>query len=136
MASQASRDPRDRDLSICRGVLARRVVAHHRACDIPVTTGPKTSRLVTLLDELAVILRELDQAHWADSMSESARRLRQNDFSGIHHLLSAYGGMGSFNDILPELVGELPDHRVERARQLRSQAWDLGDEIRRESEID
>ena len=44
--------------------------------------------------------------------------------------------MGSFNDILPELVGELPDHRVERARQLRSQVWDLGDQIRRESEID
>lgn len=109
---------------------------HHRACNILVTTGAKTSRLVTLLDELAVILRELDQAHWADSMSESARRLRQSDVSEIHHLLSAYGGMGSFNDILPELVGELPDHRVERARRLRSQVWDLGDQIRRESEID
>ncbi len=100
------------------------------------TMGAKTNELVALLDELAVILRELDQAHWADSMSESARRLRQSDFSGVQHLLSAYGGMGSFNDILPELVGEQPDHRVERARQLRSEAWDLGDEIRRESEID
>ncbi len=98
--------------------------------------GPKTSRLVALLDELGVVLREIDQAHWADWMSESARRLRQSDFSGINHLLSAYGGMGSFSDILPELVGEQPGHRVKRARQLRSEAWDLAEEIRHEAKVE
>jgi len=95
--------------------------------------GPKTSRLVTLLDELAGLLRELDEAHWADWMTESARRLRHGDFSGIGHLLGAYGGMGSFNDVLPELVGEGPDQRVRRARQLRSEVWELAEEIRREA---
>ena len=98
--------------------------------------GPKTSRLVALLDELGVVLRELDQSHWADWVAESARRLRQSDFSGISHLLSAYGGMGSFNDILPELVGEQPDPRIKRARRLRSEAWGLADEIRREAEVE
>ncbi len=95
--------------------------------------GPKTSRLVALLDEFGVVLRELDQAHWAGWVTESARRCRQGDFSGISHLLSAYGGMGSLNDILPELVGEQPDERVKRARQLRSEAWVLAEEIRHEA---
>ena len=98
--------------------------------------GPKTSRLVALLDEMGVVLRQLDQAHWAAWVSESARRLRQSDFSGITHLLGAYGGMGSFNDILPELVGEKPDQRVKRARQLRSEAWDLAEEIRHEADVE
>ena len=98
--------------------------------------GPKTSRLVALLDELGVVLRELDQDHWADWVCESARRLSQSDFSGIKHLQGAYGGMGSFNDVLPELVGEQPDQRVKRARQLRSEAWNLAEEIRHEAEVE
>ena len=98
--------------------------------------GPKTSKLVLLLEELDGVLRELDQAHWADWLSESARRLRQGDFSGIAHLLGAYGGIGSFSDVVPQLVGEQPDPRVARARQLRSEVWDLAQAIRREGEVE
>ncbi len=96
--------------------------------------GPKTTRLIDVLDELVPVLRELELGHWADWMNESARRLRQGDFSGVGHLLSAYGGMGSFNDILPDLVGGQADDRIERARRLRADVWTLAEEIRHEIE--
>ena len=98
--------------------------------------GPKTSRLVSQLKELSAVLHELDQDHWARWMTECARRLRQSEFSGITHLLGAYGGMGSVSDILPQLVGETSDPRVTQARHLRSDVWQLADEIRREAEFE
>ena len=97
--------------------------------------GPKTSKLIALLDELAVVLRKLDHANWADWMMESARSLQAGSFSGITHLLGAYGGMGSFNDILPGLVGEQPDNDVKRARELRVEVSALAHEIAREAEF-
>ena len=95
--------------------------------------GPKTLRLLAVLDELAPLLRALDQEHWADWIEESARRLKGGDGSGIAHLLGAYGGMGSFNDVLAEIAGASRDERADRARALRAKAWTLADEIRREA---
>ncbi len=77
-----------------------------------------------------MLLRELDHGHWADWMGESAARLRHDDASGVSYLRSAYGGMGSFSDILAELVGGKPDDRVARARRLRAVAWGPADELR------
>ena len=96
--------------------------------------GPKTTELVTQLDELDAVLRELDHEHWANWVAESARRLRGGDFSGITHLLDAYGGMGSLNDILPQT--STGDDRIDRARRLRSDAWRLADEIRKEAVVE
>ena len=76
----------------------------------------------------------LGHAHWADWMIESSRRLQQRDSSGVTHLLGAYGRMGSFCDILPELFGEQPDNDVNRARKLRSEAWDLAHQVIRGAE--
>ncbi len=96
--------------------------------------GPKTTKLIDVLDELAPILRDLDCEHWSEWVAESAQRLRRDDFSGVTHLLSACGGMGSFNDVLPALVAEQSDARTERARRLRSEAWRLAEGIRRDVE--
>jgi hypothetical protein len=73
-------------------------------------------------------------------MDESRRRLESNDCSGIDHLLGAYGGMGSFNDLLLT-----PDngHTVSAADSgnvndsldaLRSEMYSLARDIRRDDE--
>ena len=94
--------------------------------------GPNTDKLIEVLDELVLLLRDLDHHHWSQWMAESARRLRRDDFSGITHLRSAYGGMGSFDDILPLLADSPGQAEAERARALRAAAWDLAEAIRRD----
>lgn len=96
--------------------------------------GPETEKLIKVLDELVPLLRDLDHSHWSEWMAESARRLRRDDFSGVVHLLSAYGGMGSFNDILPCILGRSRHAETERAHSLRSEALDLAERIRRKVE--
>jgi hypothetical protein len=84
--------------------------------------GPKTAKLITTLDDLGEKLDGLGHVHSVSWLAESARRLRSGDFSGIQHLLGAYGGMGSFNDlILPETTD-----------QLRSDAYDLAHAIKQD----
>ena len=97
--------------------------------------GPKTEALIEALKELATLLGELDEDHWAHWMAECAQRLRRSEFSGITHLLGAYGGMGSFNDAFPELVGEISEPKLKRARKLRTEVWELADKIRRAAEF-
>lgn len=87
-----------------------------------------------MLDELVVVRRELEEPRWAEWITESARRLRADDFSGITHLLSAYGGMGSFSEGFRTVVGGAMEARAVRAEQLSSEAYQLANEIRREVE--
>ena len=64
-------------------------------------------------------LRSLNHAYWADWVTESVRRLRSSDFSGITHLLNAYGGMGSINDLLtPEPVDQLLTLAYDLAKEI------------------
>ncbi|UFX46796.1 hypothetical protein HAP47_0009050 [Bradyrhizobium sp. 41S5] len=57
--------------------------------------------LITILGRLVVLLREDEWgSHWADWMEISRREIAGGDFHGIERLLSAYGGMGSFNDLV------------------------------------
>jgi hypothetical protein len=69
--------------------------------------------------------------------------VEQSDYSGIEYLLSAYGGMGSFNDLV--LGQTLANGRFEwkrghielndRLGALRSRAWELAQAIKRSHEI-
>lgn len=56
-------------------------------------------RLATLLEEAEVLLRKHGISHWADWLGKDARLIRGLDFYGVEHLLSAFGGMGSLNDL-------------------------------------
>jgi hypothetical protein len=60
---------------------------------------PEISKLVTMLDEAAAIFRIHSMNHWASWLEKDIQHLRNSDFYGIRHLLSAYGGMGSLNDV-------------------------------------
>lgn len=59
----------------------------------------EVEELASLLDEAAQLLRLYGHSYWADWLSLDARRIRNLDFYGIEHLLSAFGGMGSLNDL-------------------------------------
>lgn len=62
-------------------------------------THPDIDTLATLLEEAEDLLRKHDISHWADWLGKDARLIRGLDFYGVEHLLSAFGGMGSLNDL-------------------------------------
>jgi hypothetical protein len=76
-------------------------------------------------------------------MRQAWARLLNSDYSGIEHLLSAYGGMGSFNDLVICQSYENGQFRwkegyVEKNNQLdelRGKARELADHIKRNHTI-
>ncbi|MFL1524684.1 DUF6966 domain-containing protein [Pseudomonas sp. O230] len=62
--------------------------------------GPKTEELIRILDQLATLLESDGDTHWRFWMSKARALLLGSDYSGIEYLLSAYGGMGSLNDLI------------------------------------
>ena len=60
----------------------------------------KTEELISVLDELVAVLESDGEEHWSQWMSDARTRLADSDSSGITKLRSAYGGMGSFNDLI------------------------------------
>jgi hypothetical protein len=105
--------------------------------------GPKTTELVRVLDQLATILESDGEQHWRAWMLQAKTRLEQSDYSGIAHLLGAYGGMGSFNDLV--LGQTLANGRFawkaghnelnKRLGALRSKAWELAQAIKRSYDV-
>jgi hypothetical protein len=60
----------------------------------------KTKQLIEVLEELIAVLEMADQPHWHDWMREAKTKLIADDPTGIAKILSAYGGMGSFTDLV------------------------------------
>ena len=60
----------------------------------------KTEELISLLDELIAVLESDGEEHWSQWMRDASARLAESDASGITRLRAAYGGMGSFNDLV------------------------------------
>ena len=95
--------------------------------------------LIETLDELAELLDSDGASRWGSWMSTSAQRLGNGDLSGVEHLLRAYGGMGSINDLI---LGQTTQNGSfawkpgyvalnERFESLRNKAWRLAQHIRR-----
>jgi hypothetical protein len=106
------------------------------------TMGPQTQKLIVILREIIALLESDGDSHWANWMRISKTRLEAGDFSGITHLLNAYGGMGSFNDLIICQRFEngkfswTDGYKEKNAllSDLRSKAWELADAIRRNQE--
>jgi hypothetical protein len=105
--------------------------------------GPKTKELTGVLAKLATLLERDGEQHWCAWILRAKARLENSDYSGIEYLLGAYGAMGSFNDFVagqtyvsglfswkPGYV-ELNDE----IDALRSKAWSLATDIKRNHEI-
>lgn len=101
--------------------------------------GPKTARLIELLEAASALLRACGEAHWSAWLEKDLARLRRGDFSGVEHFLSAFGGMGSLSDLVlhPENGDRLSYAEVKdvnaRLHQLLTEAWALAQDLRREA---
>lgn len=66
--------------------------------------GPECESTVEeLLDTLQAIIDVLSadgEVHWTAWMERSRVHLEERNYRGVEHLLNAYGGMGSFNDLV------------------------------------
>ena len=85
--------------------------------------GPKTDRLIALLDQSVARLRDNRDDYHADRVKECRDLLARSDFRGITHTLTVFHPKGSLNDIEKPPLGAL-SHEV----------WTLADAIRREVE--
>lgn len=100
----------------------------------------KTTQLVKYLEEIHTILSNssTDQDHWKSWIYESIRRIQNTDFSGIEYFLSAFGGVGSFNEICPFPFSKTTIQTSEQEfvnlkfYDLRNKAYSLAREISRE----
>ena len=102
--------------------------------------GAKSKELIVVLEDLISLLESDDETHWSNWLSKSKSRIEGSDFLGIELLLSAYGGMGSFNDlVICQLInnGKVEftkgyTEKNEELSKLRSKAWELAESIKRD----
>lgn len=100
---------------------------------------PDVLRLADALDELAQFLAAHSAPFWADWISKDAARVRQGDGYGVTNFLSAFGGMGSLNDLLftpangnASSVAE-GNELQDRFDRLCGDAWSLAEALRHDA---
>lgn len=72
----------------------------------------RLARLLEALDETVSLLLRHGSYHWAASLDVSRWLISNGDRSGLDHLLSGFGGMGSLNDlVLHPLNGSASENR-------------------------
>lgn len=73
-------------------------------CSLLFTGSPEAdvhrAALQRLLDDAIELLEEHHEQHWAAWLRVGQHQLSGDDPYGPDHLLRAFGGMGSFNDLL------------------------------------
>jgi len=101
--------------------------------------GPKTAKLVSLLESASSLLRSCGEEHWSSWLEKDAALLRVSELKGIEHFLGAFGGMGSISDLV---LHPINGHRVaepdiakvnESLRTLLTEASELAREVRNEA---
>lgn len=69
--------------------------------------------LAKAVQECADFLQSFNEKHWSSWLTRNAKLIRKLDFSGVEHLLSVFGGMGSINDLV---IAPINGHQVEDSR--------------------
>jgi hypothetical protein len=78
-------------------------------------------RVDRLLAGLNAVINMLDQhgeSHWAGWMRSVRTEVQVHDAHGLRRLLQAYGGMGSFNDLV---LAHLNGHQIDPTQEITSQ---------------
>jgi len=70
---------------------------------------PDIQKLIDSLDEAQSLLDQYGVTDWGNWLEKDARLIKNLDFYGIEHLLSAYGGMGSINDLV---IHHINGHKI------------------------
>jgi len=97
---------------------------------------PDIEALVQKLREAEKLLRAHHKSRWADWLASDADRIHRLDFYGIEHLLSAFGGMGSLNDLVLQYqdgaVLHVPPTENEQFSGLRQEIYSLASKLKSE----
>ena len=99
---------------------------------------PEVEELAGCIESAAILLRSYNELHWGSWLAKDVALIRANDFWGVEHFLSAFGGMGSINDlIISPINGHQVDFdQVERAneelRSILSKAYNLASKLQKE----
>jgi hypothetical protein len=107
---------------------------------ITLRVHPKVAKLTGLIYDAEQLLRKYGEATWANWLAVGNTRIRNRDFGGVEHILSGFGGMGSFTDVYicptnHHLIEERDVNRVnDRLRALSSAIYILAKEHKREEE--
>jgi hypothetical protein len=104
---------------------------------------PKTAQLIAVLEQIIQVLDSDGEKHWRKWMVSARLRLVSSDYSGVEHLLKAYGGMGSFNDLVigQSMLGGRFSWKAgsqeanEKLNALRSKAYELAQYIKHHHEM-
>jgi hypothetical protein len=101
----------------------------------------KQKQLAEKLRDTCSLLCAAGERHWISWMSQSLAQIENGNSAGIVKLLSAYGGMGSFNDlVLSSSDGRfLEDAECQQLNQsldtLRSELFALATELVRQENM-
>lgn len=96
------------------------------------------ARLLETIEAATSLLRRYSVEFWAKWLDDDATRIRDRDVRGLEHLLSAYGGMGSLNDvyICPENGHPIAAEEVgavnKQLQHLLGRIFKLAERLRRE----
>jgi hypothetical protein len=100
----------------------------------------EVDKLMERLSETITFLRKYKENSWADWLQQDHDWIAQRNFRGVQHLLNAFGGMGSFSDLLihPANGHELQEDEVvpvnKRLNALCGELYELAAKIKREVE--
>lgn len=98
--------------------------------------------LMTVLAETASLLENTKEVFWLKWIRENLNMIQQQNFRGTERLLSGFGGMGSFNNLVIYTINghEIQEKDIpkinERLASLRLKLYDLAHKIRREVEVE
>jgi hypothetical protein len=90
----------------------------------------RLARLIRNLNEIADLLRKHGESHWLRWATTCRTELDTHDAAAFDHVLGAFGGMGSLNDLLilganGHAVGPEEESIVnDRLADLRTAIWD------------
>ena len=92
------------------------------------------------VDQVVALLREHGEDHWLSWAARCQRELDGHNSQALDHILGAYGGMGSFNDLLilasnghviqPQDEAAVNDHLAHLRTAIWTRATALRHEIR------
>lgn len=105
--------------------------------------GIENHSTIAVLEQITQVLDSDGEKHWRKWIASARSRLVNSDYSGVEHLLKAYGGMGSFNDLVigQSMVGGRFSWKAgaqeanDKLDALRSKAYELSQCIKHHHEI-
>jgi hypothetical protein len=127
-------------LPVHPGARVRTCIVRNPETGYNVKVHPKIAQLTKLIDEAQQLLRKHGEETWANWLEEGCSRIRDRDFTGVQHILSGFGGMGSFNDlyICPTNHHAIEERNVDtvnnKLRSLSSEIYKLARDLQNEQQ--